>query len=183
MSRCKVCEHPSRGGIEVAIVHRVPLKAISRKFGPSVYSIHRHRHRHMTAAQIAAMLAAMPPTLVDLEQLERSESEGLLQTLIVNRARAYRLLDLAEESGDYKAAANLLGKVHENVALTGKLLGAITTHATHTTNNLTIAPDWIDMRTGMMKALRDFPEARKAVSSFLLEFETRETLERVDAQP
>lgn len=183
-TRCKVCEHPHKDGIEQLISGATPLEVISRKFGPSVYSLCRHRKNHMTAEQMALLVQVGMSTSVDLEELERRESEGMLTTLLANRARAYRLLDAAEDAGDIKAAAQVIGRVHENINLTAKILGAITTHST--VNNINIASDWVDMRTGMMRVLRDYPEARKALSSFLLEFETqekRETLERVHAEP
>lgn len=116
---------------------------------------------------VAALVMTGTPTVIDLEALKTSESEGLLQTLVVQRGRLYSLLNLAEEAGDFRAAASIHGRINDNLVTVAKLLGDLSTHAVHTTNNLMVAPEYIALRASLVQALRPFPEARKAVASVL----------------
>jgi hypothetical protein len=120
------------------------------------------------------------PTVVDLDQLRKSESEGLLQTLVVQRARLFRLMDAAEEMGDLKAAAAFAGRLNDNVVTVARLLGDLTTHATHTTNNLVISTEYLSLRSALVKALRPFPEARRAVAAVLRGLEEPQTVEHAE---
>jgi hypothetical protein len=179
--KCTVCEHPRRAELELAIARRVGYRQISQKFGPSIYSLHRHRRSHMPPQLLVALETCALPTVVDLDALRKSESEGLLQTLVVQRSRLYSLLDACEDLGDLKAAAAVHGRITDNVVTVAKLLGDLSTHATHTTNNLVVSPEYLTLRSALVKALRPHPEARRAVSAVLRNLEEpHQTLERVE---
>lgn len=173
-SRCHVCEDARRGEIELALARKVSLKQISRKFGPSIFSIYRHSKNHMPATLQAALVSTGTPTVIDLEALRQSESEGLLQTLVVQRARIYKALDAAEESGDLRAVAALHGRLDGNVNTVAKLIGDINTHAAHVTNNVYVSPEFLTFRGELVKALRPIPEARKALARVLRSVEGAE---------
>jgi hypothetical protein len=86
-SACGICVHPQRHLIELAMMHRVPVRVLARRFPDVGHDcFFRHRRNHMPPQLKAALLAAVHPTEVDLEQLERSESEGLLGSLVSQRA-------------------------------------------------------------------------------------------------
>lgn len=63
------------------------LRLLAPKFDVSKDALHRHKRNHLSPQVIAAIVAAANPSAVDLEQLERSESEGLIGNLIAQRAR------------------------------------------------------------------------------------------------
>jgi hypothetical protein len=73
---CQICIHPQRHLVELGLVHRVPVRVLAKRFDLSRNSVHNHRKHHMTATQVAAILAASKPSEIDLEHLQRSESEG-----------------------------------------------------------------------------------------------------------
>lgn len=188
-STCRVCINPRCAEIELALSRKVSLKQISRKFGPSVYSIYRHS-KHMPPQVMASLIATGTPTVIDLEALKKSESEGLLQTLVAQRGRLFMVLSAAEESGDLRAAAAIHGRINDNVNTVAKLLGEISTHSQTTVNQLLVAPEWLALRSSLLKALRPFPDARKAVAAVIKEIEGQEPhqtglpkLERADVQP
>jgi hypothetical protein len=165
--KCTVCEHPRRAEIELGIARRVGYRQISQKFGPSIWALHRHRHGHMPPALMVALETTALPTVVDLDALRKSESEGLLQTLVVQRGRLFQLLDEAEAVGDIKAAAAVHGRIMDNVTIVAKLLGDLSTHSVTTVNTLLVAPEYLSLRSALVTALRPYPEARKAVSAVL----------------
>ena len=188
--RCHVCEHPRRSEIELAIARRVGYRQIEQKFGPSIYSLHRHRRGHMPPQLLVALETTALPTVFDLDALRKSESEGLLMTLVTQRARLFQLLDTAEECGDLKAAATVHGRINDNVITVAKLLGDLSTHSSTTVNNLVISGEYLELRSALVRALRPYPEARKAVSVVLQGLEGDKPhitgipkLERADVQP
>jgi hypothetical protein len=189
--KCAVCEHPRRAEIELATARKVGIRQIAQKFAVSQWSVQRHK-AHMPPQLSAALAATGFPTCVDLEALRKAESEGLLQTLVAQRGRLYRLLDAAEEVGDLKAAAAVHGRIDANVNSVARLLGEITTHSQTTVNNLLVAPEYVLLRSALVQALRPYPDARKAAAKVLRNLEGAEphqtgiplkTLERADVQP
>ena len=89
-SRCSICSHERRYLIELALVHKVPLRVIARRFDVSPDAVHRHGKNHLSAPMRAALLTAQRPTEVDLEALQRSESEGLLSQLVHTSELGFR---------------------------------------------------------------------------------------------
>jgi hypothetical protein len=108
---------------------------------------------------------------VDLDRLRISESEGLLQHLVSVRGRLYRALDAAEAIGNPADVARIAQPLHKNLELTAKLLGDLKTGTT--VNNLTLiaAPEYHQLRTGLVQCLRSYPEAREAVLELLQRIE------------
>jgi hypothetical protein len=46
--QCQVCAHPQRHVVELGLVHRVPVRVLSKRFELSKDAIHRHRRNHMS---------------------------------------------------------------------------------------------------------------------------------------
>src|SRR5262245_45445414 len=102
--RCRVCAHDRRHQIEIGMVLEVSDELLARRFGISRFSVLRHRQNHLTPTQVAAILSATKPSDIDLEALQRDESEGLLANLIAQRARLQTYIDKALEDGDTSGA-------------------------------------------------------------------------------
>jgi hypothetical protein len=129
----------------------------------------------MPPALLAALKAtARKPTEIDLEKLRKDESEGLLQTALNLRARIYSQLDQAETSGDLRAAASLDGRILDSLNFTAKLLGELSTHSQTTINQLIVSPQYLELRSALIRALQPFPEARRAVAKVLKTIEGAE---------
>jgi hypothetical protein len=170
-ARCTVCLHPDRPSIELALSRKAGLKTIAAKFGLSKTALSRHSTNHMPPQVKAVMLATGRTTPVDLDELRRTESEGLLATAVALRARLYRQLDMAEEVGDLRAAASLDGRILDSLSFVAKLLGEISTHTQTTITQLTISPEYLSLRAALVQALQPYPEARKAVSQVIRRLE------------
>jgi hypothetical protein len=125
---------------------------------------------------VAAILAAQRPSEVDLEQLQRSESEGLIGSLVAQRARLQMLSEMAFAQGEINAATSVERAITGSLELTSKLLGMIVSHAS--TTDILISADYLQLRQTIVGALRPFPEAARAVGNALaaLEVEAAETI-------
>jgi hypothetical protein len=105
------------------------------------------------------------PSGVDLEQLSRQESEGLLGALVGQRARLQQLVELSMELGNTAHAISAERAITSNLELVGKLLGQLVQHHQVTHTNILISADYIRLRQAIVSALRPFPEAAKAVGA------------------
>jgi hypothetical protein len=168
---CQVCGHPQRHLIELALVCRLPVRTVAARFGLGKDPIFRHRRLHMSPQLIAAIAVARHPSEVDLEQLQRSESEGLLGALVGQRARLAMLSEMAFQEGELSAAASIERAVTASLELTSRVLGMIVQHHTHT--SVLISSDYLELRGALMRALRPFPEAAQAVAAALHALETK----------
>ena len=151
------------------MLHRVPLAVLSRRFGLSRYTLSRHR-KHVPPQVKAAMLFAMKPSEVDLDALREREGQGLLSSLVAQRARLQMLSELCFEERALSAAAAVEGKITASLELTAKLIGMfITKH--ETTHNVLISSDYLQLRSALLRALRPHPAALQAVVAALHQLE------------
>ena len=159
---CQVCECKDRYRIEFALARRVSVKVLARRYNVHADSIYRHRRHHVPAnvMQDLRKKADMPEQ--ELEKLRIEESGGLLEHLVVQRAKLYQLIDSCEDLGDFPHAIAAHTRVTANLELTGKLLDVFASHAPiH--QNITISADYLRLRQLMLAALKPFPEARRAI--------------------
>ena len=119
----------------------------------------------------AAILYARKPQEIDLESLERSESEGLLSALIAHRARHAQYIDKCLEVGDIARAINADRGTLANLELSAKLLGQTVRHEV-TRTSILVSADYLTLRQTIIGALRRHPAALKDVSDALSKIET-----------
>ena len=154
--------------IELAIARRVSVTALAKRYDLSTDSIYRHR-KHMPVTLRASLLAG-PGTDIDLDRLKETESQSLLANLIAIRHRLFAALDSAEDAADTTTVTRVTRQLHENLELTGKLLGDL---GVGSVTNVLILPQYVELRVGLINALAGFPEARKAVAEVLHRLEDR----------
>ena len=169
---CTICSHQRRHQIEIGLVHRVPLRVLGQRFECSPDALHRHRHRHLTPQMAAAILAAQAPSEIDLEALQRNESEGLLAQLVTQRARLQQHSDLALELGNAAGAIAAERAITSNLELVAKLLGSIVQRHEVTRTSILISADYLQLRQSIVQALRPYPDAARAVGAALLVIES-----------
>lgn len=172
-SQCTICRHSERGAIEVSISRGASYKTVARRHNVSAAAISRHRKNHMSE-QLRERSAAIALTgrEVSLQELRRDESEGLLGHIVNQRGRIYSLLDRAEEE-DFRLAIGLHARLTANIELEARLLNEIGGHTTTVTQNLIVAPAYLQLRAALLRALApgEFAAARKAVVSALRSIE------------
>jgi hypothetical protein len=120
----------------------------------------------------AAVQHALHPSAVDLDALKVSEGEGLLHSLVHQRARLAQHIELAVETGDASAAIRGESAVTANLTLVSKLLGVLVNVSEHRHQHLLTHPDYLRLREVLLHALAGFPEARIAVGRALAGIET-----------
>lgn len=179
---CSICQHEKRPQIELALVHKVPLRTIAARFNVSPHAVHRHAKNHLSPQMRAALLAAVRPTEIDLEALQRSESEGLLSHLVTQRARLQQLSEQSLELADVRAAAAVEGRITSNLELTAKLLGQLVTRHEVRRTSVLLSPDYLELRAALVRALAPFPEAARAVGDALHRLETEAATEITESK-
>lgn len=168
-NRCKTCAHRERAAIDLALARGVSVRALATRYNLTVHSLYRHSANHLPAQLRAKLLSAAPDLgSVDLDALRETESQSLLAHLVAIRGRLLGSLDVAEEHGDGGMLARIASQLHENLSLTGRLVGSLSTGSTTITNNVLLtAPAYITMRVELVRALKPYPEAAQAVASVL----------------
>jgi hypothetical protein len=149
----------------------VSVRALARRYQVHIDSLFRHRQNHLPP-QLRAQLIAGPDLDIDLDKLRETESQSLLANLVALRGRLFSSLDVAEECGDGTMLARIAGQLHNNLEITGKLLGDLASGHTSVTNVL-IQPQYVHMRVELVRALAPFPEARQAVAAVLHQIESK----------
>lgn len=171
--QCTVCNSKHRHQIEIGLTHGVPARVLAARFGFKRHdAILRHARAHLTAAQRAAILSAQKPTAIDLDALRTAESEGLLASLVAQRARLQAKADMAMEWGDVKGSITAEGAILANLGMVGKLLGQLVQVHDVRHMNLLISPDYLRLRSTLIDALRPYPEAARAVGAALHRLES-----------
>ncbi len=154
-------------------------RRISQEFGYSEFALRRHKENHITVDLRAVMAQAREAALEEARQRELAKISAevanevktgmaarletcasFLDQLQAVRDRAAALLDRAEASEDMKAAGTFLRELREQIRLMAELEGKISGQP-----QITIigSPEWIELRTLIIKALEPFPGAKEAV--------------------
>lgn len=171
---CKTCNHPRRAEIELRLANGTPIRIIADKYGLTKDSLYNHRKKHMPA-ELINQLRTGRTSAADLEQLKQTESEGLLQQLVHERARQQRIADKAEALDDFANATRASVAALKSSELIAKLLGDIETG--RKTVNITVMPEFHAFRTAIIQALRPYHDAKLAVMAQLQLLEHEEVIE------
>jgi hypothetical protein len=167
---CTIEKHPRRGEIEHDIAVGVPCRTIARKYDISKDVVLRWSKKiplQLKAKRYVGLLRAAD----DLEKLRVEESDNLLKNLAMQRARLLLCQDKAIALEDLSAIARLSSQIHTNLELVGKYLGEFARHSVQTNISLLVTPEYLKLRTALLQALADFPEAKYAVAAVLHDIE------------
>jgi hypothetical protein len=126
---------------------------------------------------VAAMLCAVTPSAIDLEALQRGESESLLGNLVGVRARLQLLSEACFEQGELHAAVSVERAYVGSLELTAKLLGQLVQHHHTTHTSILVSPDYLRLRQAIITALRPHPQAARDVSAALHALESEAATE------
>jgi hypothetical protein len=183
--QCSICKHKSRHAIEVGLAHGIAHNALARRFNVSADAVGRHAANHVSPTLKAAILTAQAPSAIDLDKLQASESAGLLNQLVHQRARLQQCASMAVDYADVRAAISAEGAITANLALVGKLLGMIVQRHDVRSTSILISSDYLQLRQAIVQALRPYPEAARAVGAALhhLEAQAAETIRAAAGKP
>jgi hypothetical protein len=166
-----ITHHEARAQIERDLALGVPLRRLAKKFGISKDALCRHRKR-LPPQLKAAMLAQSLRPEVDLDKLRTTESEGLLANLSAQRARLLLWQDWAASAEQFAIATAISAQIHRNLELVGKYLGEFAQHHVVSNVSVLVSPQYLELRSALLRALQPYPEARRAVAAALHQIES-----------
>jgi hypothetical protein len=169
---CAACRHTRRDLIDIALILREPRSVLSQRFGISEDSLARHASNHLPPQIRAAIMTAMAPSSIDIDALQKSESESLLASLISQRARFATMAQAALAADLPGVAVRCENGVLQNLELTSRLLGQLVNRSVVTTQSFLVSPDYLRLRSILIEELREYPELRARLAARIAELET-----------
>ncbi len=150
---CTICTHDHHADIDKALVTRQAFRTIAGQFGLSKTALMRHHDDHLPASLVRAQRAR-----------EATQAGELLGQVVELRDHALRILGEAEGDKNWPATIAAIREARGCVELLGKLAGQL---ADAPTINVIMTPEWTAVQTGILVALKPYPDARLAVAASL----------------
>lgn len=170
---CSICNHEARAAIEIGLAYRVSCYALASRFNCSLDQLYVHSRSHLSPQMKASILLQQKPNQIDLEALERSESESLLSNLVHQRARLALLSEACLAAGEHNTAVSIERAITTSLELTSKLLGMIINRTDVRTVSVLLSQDYLELRRVIIGALTKHPEAARDVARALSELEEK----------
>jgi len=146
---CTVCTHKDLDEINRLLLCSDSYRDLARQFNLSKDALARHKESHI------------PEALTKAEDIkEVAQADKLLDELLKVREKTYSLLDKAEQAKEVKSWPGFLRELREQIKLMAELEGRL---ASQPQINILVAPQWVELRTVIIRALEPYPEAREAV--------------------
>ncbi len=146
---CTVCTHPDRTEIDEALVGGIAFPALVAEYRVSKDSLSRHKANHLPAKLVMAQAAE-----------EVAQADTLLDQARNLQARTLAILEAAEETRQHRTALSAIREARSNLELLAKLLGELDERPVV---NLSVTPEWLELRAVIVTALEPHPQALRAV--------------------
>ncbi len=147
---CKVCTHEQLELINSDLAESKNISEISRKYNVSWHSLKAHRENHL------------PAHMVKAKEAEESITAGnLLSQVQFLQEKALSMLGKAEQAGDMKTALQGVREARGCLELLAKMQGELQQEGTV---NITLAPEWMELRAVILQAVEPYPEARESIT-------------------
>jgi hypothetical protein len=154
---CSICTHGERERIEQALIKGKPLRDIAGQHSVSRSALHRHKKHHL------------PPKLAKAEQAQEvAQADDLLEELGKLRRITWAILGKALAANDLKTTLQAVAQAKSNLELMARLEERLRDGVTI---NILAVPEWITLRTVILRSLEPYPEARLALAEALQEVE------------
>jgi hypothetical protein len=147
--RCTVCFHEGRDEIDRQLSGGSAISAIGAEWGVSTDALKRHKANHLLPEMREKLVE--DPDLRDVDVL--AEMKGLY-------ARMKGHLKRVEETNNWQAIKAFHSEARADLELLAKLIGQLDERPVV---NLSISPEWLEMRAAIVVALEPYSEARDAV--------------------
>lgn len=161
---CTICTHPERREIDQALVSREPYRRIAAHYAVSETAVRRHTKDHLPALLVRAHAAQ-----------EAADADELLSRVQAMTQKMEIWIDRAERSYEYSEVRSFAGEWRKQMELLARLAGQL---QHHTTLNLHLNPEWLEIKVLIVEALGEHPAARAAVVRAL---QHREDLRELEA--
>ncbi len=158
--KCSVCLSADRPAVEAEMVQQPGVNAaIAARHGLSKDAVRRHR-AHLSPA-IKAVITKRE-TAGAKSGVARLEELADLATAVLEEARA---------AGSGRMQLEAIKRLESIVTTLMKVSGELDERPTVNVLNVAASPEWSALRSGLLDALRGFPDAGRAVAARLLELE------------
>jgi hypothetical protein len=162
---------------------RCSKRQIGERFGLKPDAVWRHGKAHLMPEMRAALATKILQREGDMRRILLEEGTGIVEALKAVRGPLFGLFLAAVDVGDAKAAAALAGRLHESLALSAKLTGELTPHSGVTITNVLLSPDFMRLRTELLRILARYPEARADVAALFRQAGERAAAEMRAGEP
>ena len=150
---CTACTHPECEAINADLVASIAYRTIADRYGLSHQALMRHKAEHLPASLAKAQDAK-----------ETALADDLLAQVKALRNKSISILTAAEKAGDLRTALLSIREARACIELLAEMEGEINRNPQI---NILVAPEWLAVRTVLLKALQSHPEARQAVAAAL----------------
>ena len=155
MPRCTACAHPDRQAIDQALVAGASYRDVAGQFLLSKSAVERHKTEHLPAVMVKSE-----------EARAIAHADHLLEEANRLYAVATTVMEAAQRSKAYELVLEAVGTSGRVLSLLGELHGELNRNPVI---NIHLSAEWIEVRTLLMGALADYPEARASVAAVLME--------------
>jgi hypothetical protein len=153
--KCSICEHESLEQINTLLLKGETYRKISERFSVSAAALSRHKNQHIVKAMTKAQ-----------EAQEVARADNLLEQVQSLQSRAVAILSQAEAAGDLRTALTGIREARACLELLAKLQGELQQEGTV---NITLAPEWVQLRAIILQTLEPWPKARLAIAEAVKE--------------
>ena len=176
--RCTICDHSQRQAIEKALISGLPYRALAKRWGVTPSALVRHNQRHLAALLTQTPKEAASGSQADSEvihhqqQLEEQNARHVIDTVHQLKAINAACLEVLTQARSDRKPTILLravDRIYRQIELQARLLGEIQNEQSI---NVTVLPEWFEIRQRLIAALEPFPEARGAVAEALKHVES-----------
>ena len=146
---CTVCSHRELEVINQALVGDASDRSVASLYDVSEAAVRRHRTNHLPAKLVMAEKAG-----------EVAEADDLLAQVQDLQARTLFILEEAETTKQHRIALSAIREARSNLELLAKLVGQLDDSPKV---NITLSPEWLELRAVIIGALAPYQDARAKV--------------------
>jgi helix-turn-helix, Psq domain len=152
------------------------LRQVARRFGISTTTIHRHKHAHLPST-----LVRLPPATIipGSNGSAPATSEDVLASLQRLHDVCREALEAALANGNMLQVALASRELRGALEVIGKHIDRLEMRRGAAVVDIARSADWLELRTGMVEVLDQFPEARRAMVLHLRRLNPR-SMEELD---
>ena len=151
---CSICTHDQRQAIDKAPLAGEPYRHIASRFGTSTTALQRHKADHLSER--------MAKVAERHEEADVRTAIDVVKQLKGINGAAIGVLKQAKDAGDGALTLQATDRILKQIELQAKLIDLI---HDGTTVNITVTPEWAQLRTLLTQALRKHPEALRDVTA------------------
>lgn len=156
--KCTICEHDHVEAINEEIIKGTSFRDIALRYNVNFMAVSRHKEKHIPAGLLLAQEAKVV-----------AQADTLLSQVKDLQTKAWSLLQQAERAGDLRTALQGVREAKGCLELLAKLQGEL---AQEGTINITLAPEWLELRAVILHTLEPYPEARLQLAQAVREVES-----------